>query len=77
MTQYRKWFELVNRAIRAEMAIQKRTQKDLADALGVHAATMNRKLKDPGLFSVGELGQVCEFLSIDLAKPQTYGTSAD
>ena len=77
MTKYRQWFELVNRAIRAEMAIQKKTQKDLADELGVHAATMNRKLKDPGLFSVGELGQVCEALRIDLSKPQTYGTSAD
>ena len=77
MTRYREWFAAVNRAIVAEMAIQKKTQKELADALGVHAATMNRKLKDPGLFSVGELGQVCEALSIDLSKPETYGTSAN
>ena len=77
MTKYRLWFAAVNRAIVAEMAIQKKTQKDLAEALGVHAATMNRKLKDPGLFSVGELGQVCEALNIDLQKPETYGASAD
>ena len=77
MTKYRQWFALVNRAIIAEMAVQKKTQKDLADALNVHAATINRKLKDPGLFTVGELGQVCEALNIDLSNPQTYGASAD
>jgi len=77
MTRYREWFAAVNRAIVAEMAIQKKTQKDLAEALGIHAATMNRKLKDPGLFSVGELGEVCEALCIDLKDPKTYGSSAD
>ena len=77
MTKYRQWFQSVNRAIVAEMAVQKKTQKHLADELGVHAATINRKLKDPGLFSVGELGQICEALSIDLKDPKTYGTSAD
>lgn len=77
MTRYREWFAAVNRAIVAEMAVQKKTQKHLADELGVHAATINRKLKDPGLFSVGELGQVCEALNIDLKDPKTYGTSAD
>jgi len=77
MTRYREWFAAVNRAIVAEMAIQKKTQKDLAEALGIHAATMNRKLKDPGLFSVGELGEVCEALCIDLKDPKTYGTSSN
>ena len=77
MTNYRQWFAAVNRAIVAEMAIQKKTQKTLAEELGVHVVTINRKLKDPGLFSVGELGQICESLSIDLKNPKTYGTSAD
>lgn len=77
MTKYRQWFSSVNRAIVAEMAIQKKTQKTLAEELGVHVVTINRKLKDPGLFSVGELGQICESLSIDLKNPKTYGTSAD
>ena len=77
MTKYRQWFTAVNRAIVAEMAVQKKTQKDLAEALSVHAATINRKLKDPGLFTVGELGQVCEALNIDLQDPKTYGTSAN
>ena len=77
MTKYREWFAAVNRAIVAEMAVQKKTQRKLADELGVHPVTMNRKLKDPGLFSVGELGQVCESLNIDLKNPRTYGTGAD
>jgi len=45
--------------------VQKKTQKHLAEALNVHPATINRKLKDPGLFLVGELGMVCEALNID------------
>jgi len=65
MTKYRQWFSSVNRAIVAEMAVQKKTQKDLATALNVHPATINRKLKDPGLFLVGEFGMVCEALNID------------
>ena len=65
MTKYRQWFQSVNRAIVAEMAVQKKTQKHLAEALNVHPATINRKLKDPGLFLVGELGMVCEALNID------------
>jgi hypothetical protein len=77
MTRFREWFADVNRAIVAQMAIQKVTQKELAEHLGMHAATMNRKLKDPGLFTAGEFGSVCERLNIDLYKPQTYGASAD
>ena len=77
MTRYREWFTSVNRAIVAEMAVQKKTQKQLAQDLGIHVVTLNRKLKDPGLFSVGELGQVCEHLEIDLKDPKTYGTSAN
>lgn len=77
MTRFREWFADVNRAIVAQMAIQKVTQKELAEHLGMHAATMNRKLKDPGLFTAGEFGSVCERLKIDLYKPETYGASAD
>ena len=47
MTKYKRWFTSVNRAIVAEMAMQKKTQKQLAQELGIHPATMNRKLKDP------------------------------
>jgi DNA-binding NtrC family response regulator len=77
MTKYREWFAAVNRAIVSEMAVQKKTQKQLADDLGINVVTLNRKLKDPGLFSVGQLGEICEQLSIDLKNPRTYGTSAD
>ena len=45
MTKYKRWFTSVNRAIVAEMAMQKKTQKQLAQELGIHPATMNRKLK--------------------------------
>ena len=77
MTKYRRWFTAVNRAIVAEMAMQKKTQKDMADELGIHPATINRKLKDVGQFSVVELGRVCETLNIDLKNPPNYGTSAN
>ena len=77
MTKYREWFAAVNRAIVSEMAVQKKTQKQLADDLGINVVTLNRKLKDPGLFSVGQLGEIFEQLSIDLRNPRTYGTSAD
>ena len=49
--KYDEWFRQANRAIVSEMAIQKVTQKELAQAVGVDPATMNRKLKDPGLFT--------------------------
>jgi hypothetical protein len=77
MTRFREWFTDVNRAIVAQMAVQKVTQKMLAEHLNVHAATMNRKLKDPGLFTVGEFGSVCERLGIDPYKTQGYAESAD
>jgi DNA-binding Xre family transcriptional regulator len=69
MTRYKRWFTSVNRAIVAEMAMQKKTQKQLAQELGIHPATMNRKLKNPGQFFLAELGQVCEHLNIDLKNP--------
>jgi NADH/NAD ratio-sensing transcriptional regulator Rex len=68
MTPFRKWFTKVNETIVAQMAIQKVTQKQLAEAVGVDPATINRKLKDPGKFTTGEFGQVCEFLKIDMKK---------
>ena len=77
MTKYRQWFTAVNKAIVAQMAIQKKTQKILADELGIHPATINRKLKDPGLFTTGEFGQVCESLNIDLQNLKSYDTSAN
>lgn len=58
----------MNREITAEMAVQKVTQKDLADTIGIHAATMNRKLKDPGQFTVGEFLSVLDHLGVDLNK---------
>ncbi len=76
MTKFRQWFADVNRAIVAQMAVQKVTQKEMADHLGVHAATMNRKLQDPGLFTAGEFGAVCERLNIDLNNPKSYGAGA-
>jgi DNA-binding Xre family transcriptional regulator len=77
MTKYKRWFTSVNRAIVAEMAMQKKTQKDLAEVLQIHPVTINRKLKDPGTFFLSELGQICETLNIDLKNPPNYGTSAN
>ena len=77
MTRYKRWFTSVNRAIVAEMAMQKKNQKQLAQELGIHPATMNRKLKNPGQFFLAELGQVCEHLNIDLKNPPNYGSSAN
>ena len=77
MTKYKRWFTSVNRAIVAEMAMQKKTQKDLAEVLQIHPVTINRKLKDPETFFLKELGQICETLNIDLKNPPNYGTSAN
>ena len=77
MTKHMEWFTSVNRAIVAEMAVQKKTQKELAAELGVHYVTINRKLKDPGLFLIGEFLQVCKSLNIDPNNVQSYGPSAD
>ena len=68
MTRFREWFKSMNREITAEMAIQKVTQKDLADHISIHAATMNRKLKDPFQFTAGEFGMVIDRLGIDCKK---------
>ena len=57
--------------------MQKKNQKQLAQELGIHPATMNRKLKNPGQFFLAELGQVCEHLNIDLKNPPNYGSSAN
>jgi len=64
--KYQDWFRLANRAIVSEMAIQKVTQKDLAQAVGVDPATINRKLKDPGKFTTVEFGKVCDRLNINM-----------
>ncbi|MDA8959091.1 hypothetical protein N9F11_01585 [Akkermansiaceae bacterium] len=77
MTRFREWFAAVNKAIIAQMAIQKKTQRDLAEELGIHPATMNRKLKDPGLFSTGEFGQVVEALDINLQNIESYGSGTN
>jgi len=55
----------------------KKTQRDLAEELGIHPATMNRKLKDPGLFSTGEFGQVVEALDINLQNIESYGSGTN
>lgn len=64
--KYNDWFREANRAIIAEMAIQKVTQRELAEAVGVDPATINRKLKDPGKFTTVEFGKVCDRLSINM-----------
>ena len=64
--KYQDWFRLANRAIVSEMAIQKVTQKELAQAVGVDPATINRKLKDPGKFTTVEFGKVCDRLNINM-----------
>jgi DNA-binding Xre family transcriptional regulator len=74
--KYQDWFREANRAIIAEMAIQKVTQKDLAEAVGVDPATINRKLKDPGKFTVSDFGKVCDRLSINM-KTLSHAESAN
>ena len=70
------WFRLANRAIVSEMAIQKVTQKELAQAVGVDPATINRKLKDPGKFTTVEFGKVCDRLNINM-KNLSHAESAN
>jgi DNA-binding Xre family transcriptional regulator len=74
--EYNEWFRLANRAIISEMAIQKVTQKELAQAVGVDPATINRKLKDPGKFTTVEFGKVCDRLSINM-KNLSHAESAN
>jgi len=74
--EYNDWFRLANRAIVSEMAIQKVTQKELAQAVGVDPATINRKLKDPGKFYVTEFVKVCDRLKINL-KNLSHAESAN
>ena len=76
MTRFREWFTDVNRAIIAQMAVQKVTQKMLAEHLNVHAATMNRKLKDMGKFTTTEFGKVCDRLNINM-KSLSHAESAN
>jgi len=64
--KYQDWFRQANRAIISEMALQKVTQKDLAEAVGVDPATINRKLKNPGRFTTTEFGKVCDRLNINM-----------
>ena len=70
------WFRQANRAIVSEMAIQKVTQKELAQAVGVDPATMNRKLKDMGKFTTTEFGKVCDRLNINM-KSLSHAESAN
>jgi DNA-binding Xre family transcriptional regulator len=58
------------------MAIQKVTQKELAQAVGVDPATINRKLKDPGKFTTVEFGKVCDRLNINM-KNLSHATSTN
>jgi len=74
--KYQDWFRLANRAIVSEMAIQKVTQKELAQAVGVDPATINRKLKDPGKFTTVEFGKVCDRLNINM-KSLSHAESAN
>jgi len=74
--EYNEWFRLANRAIVSEMAIQKVTQKELAQAVGVDPATINRKLKDPGKFTTVEFGKVCDRLNINM-KNLSHAESAN
>jgi len=74
--KYQDWFRLANRAIVSEMAIQKVTQKELAQAVGVDPATINRKLKDPGKFTTVEFGKVCDRLNINM-KNLSHAESAN
>jgi len=74
--EYNEWFRLANRAIVSEMAIQKVTQKELAQAVGVDPATINRKLKDPGKFTTVEFGKVCDRLNINM-KSLSHAESAN
>lgn len=51
--------------IKAEMAVRKITQRELAKAVGVTAATLNFKLNGRSEFSVSELISVSEALGTD------------
>ena len=69
-TPFKQWLDTMAKVIRAEMTLQKHSIEAVAKIIGIHHTTLSRKLKEPGRFTAGELGQLSELLSIDPRNPQ-------
>lgn len=57
--------EEVSSSIKAELARKGKTEKELAQAIGISDSTLRRKLKDGGEFSLREIGRIARVLHID------------
>lgn len=55
----------ISSAIQAELARKGRTQKELAQAIGISDSTLRRKLKNSGTFSLYEIRRIARVLHID------------
>jgi transcriptional regulator with XRE-family HTH domain len=58
------WSQRVAAAVRAEMAAQHRSARDLADVLGVTLPTANTRLRGSKPFDLGELDRVSTWLGL-------------
>lgn len=50
--------------VRAEMGRQRKSQADLARALGMHASTVSRRLDGSSAFDISELVTLAEWLGV-------------
>lgn len=57
--------EEVSSTIKAELARKGRTEKELAQAIGVSDSTLRRKMKNSGTFSLQEIGRIARVLHVD------------
>jgi transcriptional regulator with XRE-family HTH domain len=68
--------ESVAATIRAELARRRKSQKDLADALGFSQVAMSRRLNGATPIDVNELAQIAEFLGMPVEALLTEAASA-
>lgn len=62
--------------VRAELARQRRTQADLASALGMSPQAVGRRLSGEHPFDVVELGRAADWLGVPLSSLVPEGTAA-
>jgi transcriptional regulator with XRE-family HTH domain len=60
-----RWADGVATEIRAEMARQRKTQADLAEALGISPSTARNRLEGKPAFTIKDLGRIAVWLGVD------------
>ncbi|RCS81822.1 helix-turn-helix domain-containing protein [Brachybacterium alimentarium] len=61
------WSRGVAAEVRAEMARQRTSRKELADATGISLSTLRRRLDDDTPFALDELPRVAHALNVPIA----------